>query len=242
MKYLETQLNEFQQKIGLLLESFSPIEFQIKDLHGAYVSLSVLDDTVLPTSSMEQLWSVIEKEPDERCWTYLPYDGPRHINELADMLQQHFSLNPSIHFLVKVDQQIVGWIALLNQRAQSRVIEIGNVYFSSILKQRRSATEVVYLLLKACFEQSFRRVEWKCDALNEPSQAAAKRFGFQYEGLFRQDRIVKGRTRNTMWFSIIDEEWPLLEKAYTAWLAADNFDQYGQQKIRLQDFMQLYRT
>ena len=105
------------------------------------------------------------------------------------------------------------------------------------MKQSTASTEVIYLLLKACFEQGFRRVEWKCDDLNLPSKRAALRFGFQHEGTFRQDRIAKGRNRNTAWFSILDQEWPELEKAYLAWLKADNFDQNGQQKLRLCDFL-----
>ena len=103
------------------------------------------------------------------------------------------------------------------------------------MKQSTAATEVIYLLLKTCFEQGFRRVEWKCDDLNQPSKRAALRLGFQYEGTFRQDRIAKGRNRNTAWFSMLDEEWMPLQKAYIAWLKADNFDKEGKQKKRLSD-------
>ncbi|MDD2940861.1 MAG: GNAT family protein, partial [Acinetobacter harbinensis] len=88
--------------------------------------------------------------------------------------------------------------------------------------------------------QGFRRVEWKCDDLNTPSKRAALRFGFQYEGTFRQDRIYKARNRNTAWFSMLDSEWPRVKAAYLAWLTIDNFDPAGQQKIKLAEFMQQY--
>jgi RimJ/RimL family protein N-acetyltransferase len=126
----------------------------------------------------------------------------------------------------------------LNIQRAHGTAEIGNVYFSHQLKQSRAATETIYLLLRACFSAGYRRIEWKCDDLNEPSKRAALRFGFHYEGLFRQHYIVKGRSRNTAWFSMLDEEWPELDNPYQAWLNADNFDAAGRQKRRLQDFIQ----
>ncbi|WP_425918104.1 GNAT family N-acetyltransferase [Acinetobacter sp. TSRC1-2] len=107
---------------------------------------------------------------------------------------------------------------------------MGNVYFSHQMKQSTASTEVIYLLLQACFEQGFRRVEWKCDELNQPSKRAAARFGFQYEGTFRQHRIVKGRNRNTAWFSILDEEWINLQEAYQNEFELNNLDAEGEQK------------
>ena len=140
-----------------------------------------------------------------------------------------------MHYLIEVNHMIVGWIGLINERSAHRAIEVGNVYFSHQMKQSTASTEVIYLLLKTCFEQGFRRVEWKCDELNQPSKRAALRFGFQYEGTFRQDRIAKGRNRNTAWFSILDEEWSSLEMVYQQWLSPENFDMDGKQKKRLSD-------
>jgi RimJ/RimL family protein N-acetyltransferase len=165
------------------------------------------------------------------------YAGFESAGELQTALENNFNFKNSIHYLVEVNHAIVGWVGLLNQRSADHVIEIGNVYFSHLMKQSTASTEVIYLLLKTCFEQGFRRVEWKCDDLNLPSKRAALRFGFQHEGIFRQDRIAKGRNRNTAWFSILDQEWPELERAYLAWLKADNFDGNGQQKMRLRDFL-----
>ena len=96
------------------------------------------------------------------------------------------------------------------------------------------ATEALYLFARHAFDDlGYRRFEWKCNNRNEPSKVAARRFGFQYEGLFRQDRIVKGESRDTAWFSIIDGEWPALRAEYERWLAPDNFDADGMQKTRL---------
>ncbi len=152
-----------------------------------------------------------------------------------------FGFQNSIHYLIKANGQALGWAALLNIQPAHGVAEIGNLYFSHCMKQSKAATETIYLLLDACFQAGCRRVEWKCDDLNAPSKRAAQRFGFQYEGLFRQHYVVKGCSRNTAWFSILDEEWPELSQAFQAWLQAENFDPNGQQKVRLQDFRQLYQ-
>ena len=162
------------------------------------------------------------------------------LEELVEIIERNFNFQGTTHYLIEMSGDIVGWIALMNQRTDHRVVEIGNVYFSHLMKRSKAATEVIYLLLKTCFEQGFRRVEWKCDDLNVPSKKAALRFGFCFEGIFRQDRISKGRNRNTAWFSILDEEWIALKKAYEAWLSADNFDEKNAQKVRLEEFKRQY--
>lgn len=117
-----------------------------------------------------------------------------------------------------------------------RTIEIGNIYWGPAISQSPVTTEANYLFAKYVFDDlGYRRYEWKCDALNAPSRRAAERFGFTYEGLFRRAVINKGRTRDTTWFAMIDEEWPALKAAYEAWLATDNFDSGGCQKTRLGD-------
>lgn len=174
-------------------------------------------------------------EVDRSCWTYLPYSGFKTVDELQIALESCFGFKGTTHYLIEVNHTIVGWVGLMNQRPMDHAIEIGNVYFSHQMKQSTASTEVIYLLLQACFKQGFRRVEWKCDELNQPSKRAALRFGFQYEGTFRQDRIAKGRNRNTAWFSMLDEEWLSLTTAYQQWLSPENFDTEGKQKKRLSD-------
>ncbi|AOA59845.1 GNAT family N-acetyltransferase [Acinetobacter larvae] len=209
-------------------------------LAHAVSGLTLLPVSQLADQHLTELWACIAQEPDQRCWTYLPYTGFAHQAELQQALTQQFYLAGAQHYVVVTAEGAVGWIALLNLRPEHAVVEIGNVYFSPRLKHSIAATATLYVLLAHCFAQGYRRVEWKCDELNAPSKAAALRFGFQYEGTFRQDRITKGRNRNTAWFSMLDHEWSSLALAYQAWLAADNFDPQGQQKGRLQDFKVLY--
>jgi len=115
-------------------------------------------------------------------------------------------------------------------------IEVGHLRFSSRLQRKPAATEAMYLMMRRAFELGYRRYEWKCDALNAPSRAAADRFGFTYEGIFRQATVVKGRNRDTAWYAAIDGEWPALSAAFAAWLAPSNFDEAGQQKASLRSF------
>ncbi len=235
--FQQTQQNEFDQLVGVSIEAVQFSESPATTLIGQQVSLDLIVPSNIAKVEVEQLWDCINTEPDLRCWTYLPYAGFDGQAHLEAMLSCNFSFVGAAHYLIKLDQQAVGWVALLNPRPTHRVIEIGNVYFSAAMKQSIASTETIFLLLAQCFEQGYRRVEWKCDELNQPSYRAALRYGFQYEGTFRQDRIAKGHNRNTAWFSILDEEWPQLQQAYRAWLKADNFDAQGQQKQRLADFI-----
>jgi RimJ/RimL family protein N-acetyltransferase len=118
------------------------------------------------------------------------------------------------------------------------VIEIGGIFWGAVVARKPAATEAQYLFMKYVFaELGYRRYEWKCHNLNEPSKRAALRFGFQFEGVFRQHMVFKGGNRDTAWFSIIDQEWPPLSKAYEAWLDPANFDAAGTQRRRLEEFI-----
>ncbi|WP_333660771.1 GNAT family N-acetyltransferase [Acinetobacter sp.] len=232
--YLKTQQNQFGQMTGSSLEE-NVTAFTVQgDISGRYVRLVDVAHGITDQAA-GQLWEAVSTEPDERCWTYLPYSAPQSQQSLKDSLQNLFGFKDSSHFLIEVAGEVQGWVALLNPRLAHGAVEIGNVYFSHKMKQSRVATETIFLLLQQCLNNGFRRVEWKCDDCNEPSKTAALRFGFQYEGLFRQDRIIKGRNRNTVWFSMIDDEWPELAHAYQQWLSPENFDQRGVQKQRLSE-------
>ena len=118
------------------------------------------------------------------------------------------------------------------------VIEVGHINHSPRLQRTRAATEAMYLMMRRAFDElGYRRYEWKCDSLNAPSRAAAERLGFQYEGLFRQALVYKGRNRDTAWFSIVDREWPALRTAFDRWLDPANFDEAGRQKARLSELI-----
>ncbi len=134
--------------------------------------------------------------------------------------------------------QAGGRLFLMRINPEHRSIEVGNVLFGPSIARTRIATEALFLLMRHTFEDlRYRRFEWKCDALNAPSRRAAERFGFRFEGVFRRDLIVKGRSRDTAWYSIIDTEWPSLAAGYEAWLAIDNFDTKSAQLTRLSEHL-----
>ncbi|MFE3839284.1 GNAT family N-acetyltransferase [Pseudogemmobacter sonorensis] len=120
-------------------------------------------------------------------------------------------------------------------------VEVGHICIAPELQRSRAATEAMWLMMDWAFRAGYRRYEWKCDALNLPSRRAAQRLGFSFEGVFRQHLVVKGRNRDTAWFSVIDKEWPALSEAYRAWFAPSNFDAAGAQRERLSDLTRLVR-
>ena len=128
----------------------------------------------------------------------------------------------------------LGLAALMRVDPPNRVIEVGSIVYSHALQRTRGATEAMYLLARYAFDElGYRRYEWKCNALNAPSRAAALRLGFTFEGVFRQHMIVKGRNRDSAWFSMLDAEWPERKAAFERWLAPENFDLDGRQRTRL---------
>jgi len=122
---------------------------------------------------------------------------------------------------------------LMEIRPAHGVFEVGFIAYSPSLQRTRAATEAIYLCGAYGFELGYRRFEWKCNNRNEPSKRAALRYGFKYEGLFRQHQVVKGQNRDTAWFSILDTEWPAGKAAFERWLAPENFDKDGRQKAPL---------
>ncbi len=122
------------------------------------------------------------------------------------------------------------------------VIEVGHINIAPEMQRGPAATEAMFLMMQVAFDAGYRRYEWKCNARNIPSRRAAQRFGFNFEGIFRNHMVVKGHNRDTAWFSVIDTEWPALREAYLAWLAPRNFDAKGQQRERLSDLTQLVIT
>jgi RimJ/RimL family protein N-acetyltransferase len=174
---------------------------------------------------------------DPRLWDYLPY-GPftddregftRHLESQAA------SSDPCFYAVVDRDTDgASGVVSFLRIEPEHGAIEIGHVWFGGPLQRTPQATEAIFLLARHAFEAlGYRRLEWKCDNANARSQAAARRFGFTAEGVFRQHMVVKGRNRDTAWFSILDGEWPAVGAAFRAWLAPENFDADGQQRASL---------
>lgn len=221
--------------IGPIMANIQPAKLPEKIiLQGRYCRLEPL--------STEQhgadLYRVSTVPDAQHRFQYLPETPPATEGELFDWIAQVSAAPDPMHFAV-IDEQTgrtEGRQSLMRITPQQQSIEIGNIFWGSIIAGTRVATEANYLFAQYAFDTlGYRRYEWKCNSLNFPSRQAAIRFGFTFEGHFRRSVIVRGRTRDTSWFSIIDEEWPQLKTAYEAWLAPENFDSNGQQKSRLSE-------
>jgi RimJ/RimL family protein N-acetyltransferase len=172
-----------------------------------------------------------------RMWTYLPY-GPfdSETDYREWMTAACFGGDPLFHALVdRASGRAAGLAAYMRIAPASGAIEVGHVCYSPRLQRARGATEAMFLLMRRAFGLGYRRYEWKCDALNAPSRAAAERLGFTFEGIFRQATVYKERSRDTAWYAVIDSDWPALERAFDAWLDPANFDEAGRQRARLSD-------
>lgn len=172
----------------------------------------------------------------DASWYYLPYGPFASRQEFVSWLEGHAATDDPMAFAIidRASGAARGIATLMSIVPEHGVIEIGHIWLSPHLQRTRQATEAIYLMSRYSFDElDYRRLEWKCDAANEPSRRAAERFGFVFEGVFRQHRIVKGRNRDTAWYSITDGEWPSRRAAFEAWLDASNFDSSGSQKRSL---------
>lgn len=189
----------------------------------------------------EELFAADQADSRGESWTYLPY-GPfggfgsyrRWVDEAAG------TPDPFFYAIIDTDagslthERAGGLASYLRIEPNDGSIEVGHVHYSPALQRRRGATEAQYLLMRHAFDElGYRRYEWMCDALNAASRAAATRLGFRYEGTFRQVRVVRGRNRDTAWYSIIDSEWALVRTAFEAWLDPGNFDDHHRQQTVL---------
>jgi RimJ/RimL family protein N-acetyltransferase len=170
-------------------------------------------------------------------WAYIPAGPFADDAPLAAYIADcERSTERVFYAVVPPDNRAMGILSLMEIRPTQRVIEVGNIVYSPALQRTPLSTEAQYLIARYAFETlRYRRYEWKCNALNAPSCRAALRFGFSYEGLFRQHMIVKGRNRDTAWYSMLDSEWPDRKAAFERWLAPENFDSNGRQKTKLSE-------
>jgi RimJ/RimL family protein N-acetyltransferase len=172
----------------------------------------------------------------DRVWTYL-FDGPYADRAVFRTNIEAKAASQDPLFFAIVDNssgKAVGYQTFLRIEPQHRVIEVGNILYTPAMQRSIGATEAQYLFARTVFDElGYRRYEWKCNNLNAPSKRAALRFGFTFEGVFRQHMIVKGRNRDTAWFSMLDSEWPARRAAFEQWLAPDNFDATGRQRVAL---------
>jgi RimJ/RimL family protein N-acetyltransferase len=225
------------QPIGPLVSAHPAKRPERVTLEGRWITLVPLD----PRAHAEALYEGSNGDAvRESLWTYLP-DGPYGNREefRASIENKSRSADPLFFAIIEnASGQPVGYQTFLRIDPTNRVIEVGNILYTPAMQRTAGATEAQYLFARHVFEElGYRRYEWKCNAFNAPSRRAAERFGFTFEGIFRQHMIVKGRNRDTAWFAMLDSEWPARKAAYERWLKPDNFDEKGRQKHRLSDLM-----
>ncbi len=224
-------LNEHNQPVGDTLGSWQPPGSPDHvALRGRTVDVVPLD----PTVHGPALYECLSEAPDA-LWTYMgfgPFADPLSIEEA---LQTMVDASDWLPYTFVVDGSPTGFASYLRIQPRDGVIEIGSIVFAPGLQRTTAATEGLYLMIAHTFASGYRRCEWKCDDLNEPSRRAAIRLGFQYEGTFRKATHYKGRSRDTAWYAIVDDDWPRLEAAFTAWMDPANFDGRGRQLKRLEE-------
>lgn len=180
------------------------------------------------------------RDADGSNWTYLPIGPFSSFDEYARWVAEAESSTDPHFFAIVLEPATAGApvgpagvASYLRITPAAGSIEVGHINFSPLMQRTPAATESMYLMMRWAFDHGYRRYEWKCDALNAPSRAAAQRLGLSYEGIFRQALVYKGRNRDTAWYAAIDREWPALRDAFERWLDPSNFDERGRQRVRL---------
>jgi RimJ/RimL family protein N-acetyltransferase len=199
-------------------------------LTGRHAALVPLD----PASHAEALYEGVSGR--DELWMYL-FEPPPQSRAAFDALLARKARNPDRVYLTVVDRassRPAGYACYMRIDEAHRAIEVGDIMFTPALQRTRTATEAMYLMAKHVFEDlGYRRYEWKCNDLNARSKRAAVRFGFTFEGVFRQHMIIKGRNRDTAWFAMLDSDWPARRAAFERWLDPSNFDAAGRQRAAL---------
>ncbi|MDX1524296.1 MAG: GNAT family protein [Anaerolineae bacterium] len=227
-------VNHLGQPVGFAVDGWrAPAPPPREPLVGRYCRVEPLD----PDRYAADLFAANALDTEGRNWTYLPY-GPFDTLDSYRAWLDGTCLGSDPLFFAVVDEassKAVGVASYLRINPAAGSIEVGHINYSPLLQRKIAATEAMFLLMQQVFEAGYRRYEWKCDALNAPSRAAAQRLGFSFEGIFRQAVIYKGRNRDTAWYAAIDREWPALEQAFQRWLDPANFDGQGRQRIALSE-------
>jgi RimJ/RimL family protein N-acetyltransferase len=225
--------NQYDQPIGPAADKWTERARPSRHaLHGRYCRLEPVD----PQRHAADLFGAYMDASDARDWTYLFPERPDTLPLFEGYLARLAESEDPLHYTI-VDTETnkpVGTAALMRIDPVHGVIEVGSIAYSPRIKRTRAGTEAMFLLMRLVFDDlGYRRYEWKCDSLNGPSRAAAQRYGFTFEGIFRKAVVYKARSRDTAWYSIIAEEWPRIRSAFDAWLDPKNFDERGRQKHTL---------
>ena len=222
-------MNQLGQPIGEAVDGWTaPSAPRPHVMIGRYCRLEPLDID----QHTEQLWRAFSRDVEGRNWTYLFHGPYATIDGFRDWVRSAASsADPMFFTVVELAREAaVGVAAYLRIAPAAGSIEVGHINFSPLLQRTPAATEAMYLMMKHAFDLGYRRYEWKCDALNAASRAAAVRLGLTFEGVFRQALVYKDRNRDTAWYAAIDKEWPVLGAAFEQWLAPENFDREGRQR------------
>ena len=218
--------------IGAALPGWqAPPAPQITALEGRYCRLEALH----AAQHAAELYAANAPDTSGDSWTYMAYGPFAQLAEYQRWVEQWAHSADPLFFAIidRSSMRATGVASYLRITPASGSIEVGHIHYSPLLARTRAATEAMYLLMQHAFRLGYRRYEWKCDALNAPSRAAAQRLGFSFEGVFRQATVYKQRSRDTAWYAVIDREWPALQAAFERWLAPENFDAAGRQRSAL---------
>jgi|SRR6478609_3079773 RimJ/RimL family protein N-acetyltransferase len=229
---MQHDTNHLGQPIGFRVDGWMPPPAPDRSLlQGRLCRLEPLD----AARHTEALYEANKLNLDGSMWTYMaygPFDAFHTYREWVDGACK--GADPLFFAIVDLrNDQAVGVASYLRIDPGNGTIEVGHLAYSPLLQRKPAATEAMYLMMAHAFELGYRRYEWKCNALNLPSRAAAQRLGLSYEGVFRQATVVKGRNRDTAWYAATDRDWPSLKIAFQTWLAPANFDTHGKQRVAL---------
>ncbi len=213
------------------VKGWQPVKLpEFHDMTGQYVQLSPL-----LVSHAQAIYDASRHDKTGAGWQYMPIGPFENVAAVVEFLERVCAKSDPMFFAITDSSsgRVCGFASFLRITPEQGCIEVGYIYFSPELQQTRAATEAMFLMMQRVFDLGYRRYEWKCNAANGASMRAAKRFGFTFEGIFRQAMIVKGRNRDTAWFSILDSEWPAQRERFQKWLLPTNFDADGRQINRL---------
>jgi RimJ/RimL family protein N-acetyltransferase len=227
-------VNRLGQPIGFPVDGWAPRERPpLTPMRGRYCRVEPLD----AERHAAALWDAYSADAEGRVWTYLPWgpyaDFAEYLAAIETGLKRE---NYLTYAVIDASGKAVGVASYLNINLAAGNIEVGGIAYAPALQHSSAGSEAMFLMMRRVFDElGYRRYEWKCNALNAPSRAAALRYGFRFEGIFLQADVVKGHNRDTAWLSITDSEWPAIKTAFTRWLDPANFDAAGRQRVRLSD-------
>jgi RimJ/RimL family protein N-acetyltransferase len=226
-------VNHLGQPVGFPVEGWTArARPPLTPVAGRYCRVEPLD----AGRHARDLFAAYSEDREGRMWTYLPWGPYADFDDFlagteADLRRENFITYAVID---TASGKAAGVASYLNINLSAGSIEVGGIAYSPALQRRPAGTEAMFLMMRRAFDElGYRRYEWKCNSLNAPSRGAAERYGFRFEGIFRQADVVKGRNRDTAWFSITDREWPAIKAAFERWLDPGNFDGDGRQRERL---------